>query len=66
MDRTRLLSQADLISNRVDGYVWEGGAHQNVPAPSPVAEFSFGGLVSTVGDLARYDAALVGGWLLGP
>ena len=64
MDHTRLLSQADLIANRADGYVWADGAYRNGPALSPVVEFSFGGLVSTVGDLARYDIALSSGRLL--
>lgn len=43
-----------------------GETYRNGPALTPVVEFSFGGLVSTVGDLARYDIALAGGRLVRP
>lgn len=66
MDHTRLLDTTDLIANRADGYVWDGEAYRNGPTLNPVVEFSFGGLVSTVHDLARYDAALAAGRLLRP
>lgn len=58
MSDTRLDSRADMIPNRADGYSWEDGTFRNATWYSPTLTFSTAGLVSTVLDLAKWDAAL--------
>lgn len=58
MRDTRLENHHELVPNRADGYTWQNGKFRNALRVSPTLSFSFGGLVSTVLDLAKYDAAL--------
>ena len=58
MSDTRLDSRADIIFNRADGYTWQDGGYRNAIWYSPTLAYSTGGLVSTVLDLAKWDAAL--------
>ena len=58
MRDTRLDSYTDIIPNRADGYVWQSGAFRNAIWYHPTLTFSTAGLVSTVLDLAKWDAAL--------
>jgi D-alanyl-D-alanine carboxypeptidase len=58
MGDTRLDSRADIIPNRADGYTWRDGGFRNAVWYSPTLTFSTAGLVSTVLDLAKWDAAL--------
>ena len=46
------------------GYRWEAGRHEPVPPLDPMVDEANGALVSTVHDLARWDAALDAGRLL--
>ncbi len=58
MRDTRLQNYAELIPNRANGYTWQNGEFRNALRVSPTLTFSLAGLVSTVLDLAKYDAAL--------
>ena len=58
MHATRLVNYAEIIPNRAAGYTWRKGKFVNALRISPTLSFSLGGLVSTVLDLAKYDAAL--------
>ena len=58
MRNTQQYSSTELIPNRADGYSWKNGAYTIAHLVQPVIEFSNGGLVSTVLDLAKWDAAL--------
>ncbi len=58
MRDTRLENYAELIPNRADGYTWQNNKFRNALRVSPTLSFSLAGLVSTVLDLAKYDAAL--------
>lgn len=58
MNETRLLTFDELIPNRAAGYSWKGGAFRNAGRINPAVEFAEGGLVSTVLDMAKWDAAL--------
>ncbi len=64
MRDTRLDNSAEIIPNRADGYTWQNGVYRNAARYSPTLTFSTGGLVSTVLDLAKYDAALASEKLL--
>jgi len=55
-----------VIPNRARGYAWNGKAYLNTPAINPSLGTGAGFLVSTVDDLARWDAALLQGKLLKP
>ena len=58
MNDTRLNSYADLIARRADGYsAMPSGGFRNAK-PLPLFEFANAGLVSTVIDMAKFDAAL--------
>jgi CubicO group peptidase (beta-lactamase class C family) len=63
MNATRLVTYTELIPNRADGYAWRNGAFRNAPQLSRL-EFSNGGLVSTVHDMARLDIAFTSETLL--
>lgn len=52
------LGYSELLPNRADGYTWRNGGFHNAMRVSPTISFSLAGLVSTVLDLAKYDAAL--------
>jgi D-alanyl-D-alanine carboxypeptidase len=56
MNDTRLVTYTELIPNRADGYDWQNGSFRNA-AQLSVFEFSNGGLVSTVLDMAKLDIA---------
>jgi len=58
MRDTRFENHEELISNRANGYTWQNGSYRNAVRISPTLSFSVAGLVSTVLDLAKYDAAL--------
>ncbi len=58
MRDTRLENYVELIPNRAAGYTWKNGKFVNALRVSPTLSFSLAGLVSTVLDLAKYDAAL--------
>jgi D-alanyl-D-alanine carboxypeptidase len=58
MRDTRLENYAELIPHRASGYTWKNGGYRNALRVSPTLSFSLAGLVSTVLDLAKYDAAL--------
>ncbi|HVS12578.1 MAG TPA: serine hydrolase domain-containing protein [Thermoanaerobaculia bacterium] len=57
MRDTRLNSYAELIAHRADGYSPQGAGFRNAQ-PLPLFEFANAGLVSTVIDMANFDAAL--------
>jgi len=63
MNETRNGDPTTVISRRACGYLWSG-TYQNAPALQPTSAFAAGELVSTVGDLAKWDAALSAGSLL--
>jgi D-alanyl-D-alanine carboxypeptidase len=63
MTATRDGDPAAVIPGRACGYLWSGKL-VNAPALQPTAAFAAGCLVSTVGDLAKWDAALAGDKLL--
>jgi len=57
MTATRVTSVADIVPNRADGYAWNAGKFQNTenwPAVRPSGAF-----LSTVLDLAKWEAALL-------
>ena len=58
MERTRYGSDGPLIAGRVVGYQRTPGGIVNAPYLSMTLPFSAGSLVSTVDDLARWQAAL--------
>lgn len=64
MNDTRHHTNTKLIANRASGYSWKNGAYRNADWVNPVVEFSNGGLISTVLDLAKWDASLYTGKLL--
>jgi len=58
MERTRYGSDGPVIAGRVAGYQRTPGGIVNAPYLSMTLPFSAGGLVSTVDDLAKWQAAL--------
>jgi CubicO group peptidase (beta-lactamase class C family) len=56
MDATRTTTVSDIVSNRADGYTWHTGKLQR--ADEYLALPPSGAFLSTVNDLARWDAAL--------
>ena len=62
MTATRTTSVTDLVSKRADGYVWSKGKFQN--ASEFIALRPSGAFLSTVIDLAKWDAALNSGKIL--
>lgn len=57
MASTRVNDLAEIIPNRASGYAWRGKV-VNAERTSPTQPFSAGALVSTVEDMAKWDAAL--------
>ncbi len=55
-----------IVPQRAAGYHWEEGVLQNAAFVSPTQKWAAGAVVSTVEDLARWDAALDSGRLLKP
>ncbi len=65
MKSTRRNSPDDIIPNRAAGYVWDHGRLRNSPLLEPTLwDNADAGLLSSVLDLARWDAALYGDGVL--
>jgi CubicO group peptidase (beta-lactamase class C family) len=64
MTRTRTNDLRAVIRDRAQGYEWDGKELRNGEYTSPTQPFAAGMLVSTVGDLAKWDAALANHTLL--
>lgn len=65
MNNTRMIDNRAIIPNRAAGYQKENNHFVNKIIPQdPIVEFSDGGLVSTVIDMSKWDAALYAGKLL--
>ena len=62
MNSTRTTNMTDLVPNRANGYIWRNGKYQN--AAIYFAVRPSGALLSTVLDLAKWDAALDAGKIL--
>lgn len=62
MNATRTTNMTELVPNRANGYIWRNGKLQN--ASIYFALRPSGALLSTVLDLAKWDAALQNGKLL--
>ena len=62
MNSTRATNMTDLVPNRANGYIWRNGKYQN--AAIYFAVRPSGALLSTVLDLAKWDAALDAGKIL--
>jgi D-alanyl-D-alanine carboxypeptidase len=58
MTSTRVNSFSDLIPNRATGYVLQDQSLFNGTFVNPSQSFAAGALVTTVSDLAKWDAAL--------
>jgi CubicO group peptidase (beta-lactamase class C family) len=58
MGATRMNNRRDLIRQCAFGYNWAGKTLANAGYVSPSNLWSSGGIVSTVGDLARWEQAL--------
>src|SRR5262249_16875826 len=58
MSSTRVNDLGDVIRNRASGYSFRGGALHNCDVISMSWPFAAGVLVSTVHDMAKWDAAL--------
>jgi D-alanyl-D-alanine carboxypeptidase len=58
MTQTRVNDLQALIANRAPGYTWGGRTLKNGEYVSPTQPFAAGMLVSSVGDLMKWDAAL--------
>lgn len=64
MTSTRTTTTTDIVQNRANGYVWREGTLQN--AATYFALRPSGAFLSTVLDLAKWDAALNGNRMLKP
>src|SRR5215471_8939034 len=64
MTATRDTDPRPIVSNRASGYEWKNDRFENRPILLPAIAFSAGSLVSTVEDMAKWDAALSSGKLL--
>lgn len=64
MRAIRRMDRTSIILNRASGYTWGDGVLLNAPHTSTTWAYSEGGLVSSVSDLAKCDAALWSGRLL--
>lgn len=58
MKNTRNTDTRDIVYHRASGYIWEEGIYKNQPSLWTFIGFSAGSLISTVEDLALWDAAL--------
>src|SRR5438034_1183517 len=58
MDATRSTDPQPLVPNRASGYEWKTDHFENRPILIPPIAFSAGSLLSTVDDMAKWDAAL--------
>lgn len=64
MDQTRPTDPRAVVTGRAAGYLFRDDALERIPTTEPMAAFSAGGLMSTVVDLAKWEAALATGSLL--
>jgi CubicO group peptidase (beta-lactamase class C family) len=64
MTSTRSTDPQAVVSGRANGYAWTGKEWVNRPVLAPFVAFSAGSLLSTVGDIAKWDAALRSGKIL--
>ena len=64
MTRTRVNDLRAVVPGRAQGYEWDGKGLRNGEYVSPTQPFSAGALLSTVVDLAKWDAALSNASLL--
>jgi CubicO group peptidase (beta-lactamase class C family) len=58
MNATRSTDSRPIVSNRAAGYQWVNDKFENRPVLAPFIGFSAGSLLSTIEDLAKWDAAL--------
>lgn len=58
MNATRSTDPKPIVPNRASGYEWKNDHFENRPVLLPAIAFSAGSLLSTVGDMAKWDAAL--------
>ena len=59
MDATRSTDPQPLVPNRASGYEWKNDHFENRPILLPAIAFSAGSILSTVEDMAKWDAAHV-------
>jgi D-alanyl-D-alanine carboxypeptidase len=64
MNATRSTDPQPIIPNRASGYEWKNDHFENRPILLPPIAFSAGSLLSTVEDMAKWDAALSTGKVL--
>jgi CubicO group peptidase (beta-lactamase class C family) len=64
MTSTQVNDLTQIIKNRATGYTWQGDRFRNGEYVSPTQPFAAGALVSTVRDMAKWDAALYADRLL--
>jgi CubicO group peptidase (beta-lactamase class C family) len=58
MNATRSTDPQPIVPNRASGYEWNNDHFENRPILLPTVAFSAGSLLSTVEDMAKWDAAL--------
>lgn len=58
MVATRNTDAPPIVPNRASGYDWVNNHHENRPVLAPFVAFSAGSILSTVEDMAKWDAAL--------
>jgi D-alanyl-D-alanine carboxypeptidase len=58
MNATRNTDPQPIVPNRASGYEWKNDHFENQPILLPAIAFSAGSLLSTVEDMAKWDAAL--------
>ena len=58
MNATRSTDRQPIARNRASGYEWKNDHFENRPVLLPAIAFSAGSLLSTVEDMAKWDAAL--------
>jgi CubicO group peptidase (beta-lactamase class C family) len=58
MTATRNTDPKPIVPNRAAGYEWKSNHFENSPVLLPAIAFSAGSLLSTVEDMAKWDAAL--------
>jgi D-alanyl-D-alanine carboxypeptidase len=58
MNATRSTDPQPIVRNRASGYEWKNDHFENRPVLLPAVAFSAGSLLSTVEDMAKWDAAL--------
>jgi D-alanyl-D-alanine carboxypeptidase len=58
MNATRSTDPQPIVPNRASGYEWKNDRFENQPVLLPAIAFSAGSLLSTVENMAKWDAAL--------